>query len=71
MVGRAGVEPTTNGLKVQMLSKLLAVLQQVFSATSKWCVRFQIVCVAASMQNFFKGISMMPVILAPLLFEDR
>ena len=53
-----------------MLSKLLAVLQQDFSGTEKWCVRFAIVCVAATVQNFFEGDSTMPVILAPVLFKD-
>ena len=52
-----------------MLSKLLAVLQQDFSGTKKWCVRFAIVCVAATVQNLLEGIFTMPVILPPLSFK--
>ena len=61
LVGPAGVEPTTNGLKVLMLSKLLNVLLRFFSVTKKWCVRSVIVRFAVILRNFAKGILAIPV----------
>jgi hypothetical protein len=46
VVGRAGVEPTTNGLKVLNSVPLKATLSTFFSVAKKWCASFSIVATA-------------------------
>jgi hypothetical protein len=69
LVGPAGVEPTTNGLKVLNSVPLSATLSTCFSVDKKWCASFCVVCTAGKMKTLYKGILTMPVIRVPIIFQ--
>jgi hypothetical protein len=51
LVGPAGVEPTTNGLKVLNSVPLSATLSTFFSVDKKWCASFCVVSTAGKMKT--------------------
>ncbi|WP_416548462.1 hypothetical protein ACHEXK_05990 [Limnohabitans sp. DCL3] len=66
LVGPAGVEPTTNGLKVLNSVPLFTTLSTNFSVDKKWCASFCVVCTAGKKQTLLQGILARPNITAAI-----
>ncbi len=69
-MGPAGVEPTTNGLKVLNSVPLFCTLSTFFSVGKKWCASFSIVLTASKLRTLREGILTIPLIPSAIIFAN-
>ena len=70
VVGRAGFEPATNGLKVLTLLTVLQRKSTIFSVDKKWCASFSIVATVLKLCTLREGIFTIPLVLSTIIFAN-